>query len=124
MRRVLSILTLAACVFFTAQPAQAARFTGNYLLQMCASDQKGKEIVKGGHAICQSYISGVLDYHSVARTFGMTSGVEFCVPDGTPLRSLQSAVAAYLYRKRAEHGSFIASPGVAMALASAYPCKK
>jgi hypothetical protein len=105
-------------------PAEAARFSGDYLLQVCASDKNGKEISPGGHIACQAYIAGILDYHALMKSLGNTPGVDFCVPDGTGLNEVQSKVTAYLFRNKHEQGPFIATPAVAMALFIAYPCKK
>lgn len=118
---LVAILCLMSVVPATAN---AARFTGNYLLEMCAVDKDGKELVQGGHALCQAYIAGLLDYHNLIRSMGAAPSVDFCVPDAAPLNKLQNDVAAYLYKNKNEHGSFVASPGVALALYGAYPCKK
>lgn len=107
-----------------AAPAQAARFSGDYLLQMCLSDKDGKELVPGGHVACQSYIAGVLDYHNLIRSLGTSPSVEFCVPESAGLNQLQQAVASYLYQNKKQHGAFIAAPAVALALFNAYPCGK
>lgn len=123
MRQVLSVLLFLFILFSINASAYAARFTGNYLLEMCASDEKGDEIIEGGHAICQSYISGVIDYNNLIRSLGTAPSVDFCVPDNVTLKELQSIVTAYIFRNKDQHGSFIASPAVAMALYAVYPCK-
>jgi hypothetical protein len=106
-----------------ALPAHAARFTGEYLLQVCASDKNGKEIVPGGHIACQAYIAGVMDYHNLIKSMGTAPGIDFCVPDQEGMYNVQRRVTSYVFRKRSEHAAFIASPGVALALYGAYPCK-
>lgn len=88
------------------------------------SDKDGREIVPGGHAACQSYISGVMDYHNLIRSLGTAPSVEFCVPEEVGLNELQNVVAAYLFRHKKQHGAFVASPAVALALYNAYPCGK
>lgn len=120
----IALLTMVSMFFMLPAHASAARFTGNYLLEMCAVDKDGKELVQGGHALCQAYIAGLLDYHNLIRSMGAAPSVDFCVPDAAPLNKLQNDVAAYLYNNKNEHGSFVASPGVALALYGAYPCKK
>jgi hypothetical protein len=114
------------CLFFSflSSPVLAAKFTGSYLLEMCASDKNGKELVKGGHIACQSYIAGIVDYHNLMHSLGTAPSIDFCVPEGVTLDRLQNIVGAYLYKNKNIHGSFVASPGVALALFSAYPCKK
>ncbi len=124
MRPALKLTLFLFCLLAFAPRAEAARFMGNYLLAMCGSDKSGREIVKGGHAACQAYISGIMDYHSFIRTMGQAPGVDFCVPDNVPPRKLQNIVAAYILKNQKEHGSFTAAPAVALALYSAYPCKK
>ena len=104
--------------------AQAAKFSGLYLLQICASDQNGKELVPNGHITCQSYISGVIDYHNLIRSLGTGPSVDFCIPDKEPLERIQANVLAYLYNHKKIHESFVASPAVALGLHQAYPCKK
>ncbi|MCE7887844.1 MAG: hypothetical protein DYH13_10140 [Alphaproteobacteria bacterium PRO2] len=115
---------LAALLLSWTAPAQAARFSGDYLLQMCLSDKNGKELVPGGHVACQSYIAGVLDYHNLIRSLGTSPSVEFCVPENVGLNQLQKDVASYLYKNKSQHGAFIAAPAVALALFNAYPCGK
>jgi hypothetical protein len=115
---------LAALLLLWTVPAQAARFSGDYLLQMCLSDKNGKELVPGGHVACQSYIAGVLDYHNLIRSLGTSPSVEFCVPESAGLNQLQKDVASYLYKNKSQHGAFIAAPAVALALFNAYPCGK
>ena len=119
-----SLAALTFFLFLTIQPAQAARFSGDYLLQMCASDQKGNELIPGGHAACQSYISGVMDYHNLIRSLGTAPSVEFCVPENVGLNELQQVVANYIFKNKKQHGAFVASPAVALALYNAYPCGK
>lgn len=106
-----------------ALPARAARFSGDYLLQVCAADKNGKELSPGSHIACQAYIAGVMDYHSLMRSLGIAPSMDFCVPDNVGLYEVQARVASYIFRNRHEQGPFIASPGVAMALYQAYPCK-
>lgn len=114
---------LLAFFLFTALPVNAARFSGDYILQVCASDKNGKEFTPGGHTACQAYISGIIDYHYLIRSLGTSPSVEFCVPENTTLSEIQSKVVAYVARNRHEQGPFIAAPAVALALYAAYPCK-
>lgn len=124
MPQVLKIFAILAFLMIVSGQAKAAHFTGNYLLEMCASDEQGHELVKGGSAICQSYISGLVDYNNLVRSLGTAPSVDFCVPETTTLKELQAIVAAYMFRNKAQHGSFTAAPAVALALYSVYPCKK
>ena len=42
-------------------------FSGAYLLRLCESDENGKETIEKGHAACQAYIAGVIDYQDMLR---------------------------------------------------------
>ena len=116
-------LLCAVLILLVSAPAQAARFSGEYLLHVCASDKKGKEIVPGGHIACQAYIAGVLDYHNILTSMGASPSVDFCVPEGADMNTLQKKVESYVFLNRQEHIGFVAAPGVAMALYAYYPCK-
>lgn len=104
-------------------PAYAdTQFSGAYLLHVCEMDAKGKEIVKGGHTACQSYISGVIDYHRILQSMKLAPKIDICVPTKTPIINVHRAVLSYL-RKHKENDAFIAAPAVTMALYKTYPCK-
>jgi hypothetical protein len=102
----------------------AARFSGDYLLSVCGRNEKGGELVPGGHMACQAYIAGVLDYHSLMRSTGNLNGLDFCVPDETSLYKLQDQIASYVFKHRQQHRNFIATPAIALALNGKYPCRK
>lgn len=112
-----------ALLGLVSAPASAARFSGEYLLHVCGSDKDGKELVPGGHIACQAYIAGVLDYHTLLTSLGASPSIDFCVPEGADMNTLQNTVESYVYLNRHEHMGFIAAPGVAMALYAYYPCK-
>lgn len=124
MRAKAALICLSALLLCAGgvQSAQAARFTGEYLLQVCGSDEKGRELVKGGHVACQAYIAGVLDYHNLIRSLGTAPSVDFCVPSDIGLTMLQKQVTSYIFKNRGQHEKFIASPGVALAMFANYPC--
>lgn len=116
------------CVFLYKAPgARAAEsgpfFSTAYLAALCDSDENGKEKVKGGHNACQSYISGVIDYHHFLRSVGTAPSIDFCVPNWVNMRDLQETVSHYL-KKNTQHNAFIASPAVALAIYDRFPCKK
>ena len=122
------IPALAGIMLWAAMvPAQAqktgALFSGAYLLQLCKRDAAGKEVVTGGSSACQSYISGIIDYHNLLRSLGTPPGIDFCVPPSVKLNDLQTKVWSYL-DKNAQHDVFIAAPAVALALFEYYPCDK
>ncbi|MCB1652095.1 MAG: hypothetical protein KDI46_08590 [Alphaproteobacteria bacterium] len=114
---------LAVLLFMQTAPVRAAQFSGDYLLRVCASDKNGNELSPGSHAACQSYIAGIMDYHTLIRSLGTSPSVDFCVPEGTSLNEIQQRVASYLFHNKHEQGPFIAAPAVALALYKAYPCK-
>ncbi len=103
-------------------PVRAAEFSGDYLLQVCASDKDGKELSPGSHIACQAYIAGILDYHNLISSLGTAPSLEFCVPEGTSLYEIQRKVVRHLFRNKQDQGPFIAAPAVALALFNAYPC--
>ena len=121
MRRLV-FLFLAVLVFFPG-PAAAARFSGAYLLELCAVDENGKERTEGGHTACQAYIAGVIDYHKVLRSMDIAPSVEMCVPETATSAELHAHVLKYLL-KNVQHDSFVAAPAVIMALSAAYPCRR
>lgn len=107
-----------------AQKAFAARVTGSDLLAYCNMDEKGNELVKGGHTTCQAYISGVIDYHNMLRSMKIAPEVNICVPQDTTLYALHLTVLKYLRKNKGNTGAFIAAPAVTMALFNRYPCRK
>lgn len=111
-------------LLYSAPNAKAANFSGQYLLQVCASDKNGRELSPGSHIACQGYIAGIIDYHSLLKTLGTAPGIDFCIPETVGLNEIQKRVTAYLFRNKHQQGPFIASPAVALALHQAYPCKK
>lgn len=109
---------------FSAHPASAAQFSGEYFIKVCAVDTKGKEFIAGGQIACQAYISGVIDYHNMLRTLNLTSDMNFCVPADVSLNELQLRILNYMYKRASLHRKFTAAPGVAMALFELYPCSR
>ncbi|MGH1377533.1 MAG: Rap1a/Tai family immunity protein [Alphaproteobacteria bacterium] len=118
------LFILAVGMFLFAGKSYAAQFSGDYLLKVCSVDKNGNERVAGGKIACQSYISGVIDYHNVLRAMGLTSGMDFCVPEKVTLNELHIRVLVYLYEHVKMHRNFVAAPAVSMALYSLYPCNK
>jgi hypothetical protein len=113
---------LIGFVFFMPR-AYAAQFSGQYLIEMCASDAAGKETVAGGHIACQAYIAGIMDYHALIKSMGTAPSVDFCVPDKMPMNRIQHSVQSYILKNQKQHSSFIAAPGVALGLYNAFPCQ-
>ncbi len=123
IRRRFSLVVLLALVLFSAPlDGYAARYSADYLMQMCAMDAQGQELVKGGHIACQGYIAGVMDYHTLIRSLGTSPSVDFCIPEGITLSHIHRVVLSYLVKNKHEQGPFIAAPGVALALYQAFPC--
>jgi len=124
MRILVTIPALAGMLLCASAHAQTSGFfSGGYLLELCKSDSKGKEAVKGGHTACQAYIAGVIDYHKLMKTLGTAPTIDFCVPNTEPMKKLQDIVWVYLARNT-QHSEFIAAPAVTLALYDYYPCKK
>jgi hypothetical protein len=101
----------------------AGFFSGSYLREMCQRKANGREVVKGGHTACQSYIAGVIDYHMLMKSLGTAPTIDFCVPNTEKMAKLQDIVWVYLEANR-QHSDFIASPAVTLALYEYYPCSK
>jgi hypothetical protein len=118
-----AILLVLAVLLFPAS-AGAAQVSGDYLMSVCAMDKDGKEIVPNGHVTCQSYIAGVMDYHSFTKSLGIASSFDFCIPKDLSLFEIHTKVQAFLLKHAAQYGPFIASPAVMVALNEAYPCVK
>jgi hypothetical protein len=104
-----------------AQDSSSGFFSTAYLMELCRRDNKGKEVVKGGHAACQSYISGIIDYHGLMTSLGTAPTIDFCVPNTERLDKIQDQVWLYLIQNK-QHAEFIAAPAVALALYEYYPC--
>ena len=121
---VVVFLCLFGFIVFIPAKANAARFSGEYLIKVCSMNKYGEEIVKGGKIACQSYISGVIDYHNMLRSMDLTSDMNFCIPQDVSLNEIHARVLAYMYDRAKLHRKFVAAPGVAMALFSIYPCGK
>ncbi len=118
------LLILGGLLVITLKPlsVNAARFSGAYLLYVCSSDGVGKELVPGGHGVCQSYIAGIVDYHTLIKSLGTAPSVDFCLPKEITMNELHRIVANYLRLNRSQHEDFIAAPAVGLALYNAYPC--
>lgn len=121
--KILIAVLLALGVFWgSVSPAQAARFTGAYLLHVCERAPSGKEVVKGGHTACQAYIAAILDYHNVLQSMKLAPEIDICVPSNVGMDEIQDIVLRYL-KKHPEHDGFTAAPAVTMALYGQYPCR-
>jgi hypothetical protein len=115
------LMTLFSCPVH-AEENSAGLFSGAYMFELCRSDAKGKETVKGGHTACQAYIAGVIDYHKLMKSLGTAPLIDFCVPNTESMKRLQNIVWVYL-AKNPQHGEFLASPTVTLALYEYYPCR-
>ncbi len=128
IRLFLSLIPAIAGMFLfipthaQAQENSAGLFSAAYLEELCRSDAKNKEVVKGGHTACQAYIAGVIDYHKLMKSLGTAPLIDFCVPNTTSMRRLQNIVWVYL-KQNPQHGEFLASPAVTLAIYEYYPCR-
>jgi hypothetical protein len=123
MKKIIRLLLCVLVMLLSPVRGHAAEFSGSYLLYVCGSDAKGKELTPGGHITCQSYIAGVVDYHNLIHSLGTSPSVDFCVPENASLEMLQEIVVRYIAQNKEAHGPFVASPAVALALFEAFPCK-
>ena len=130
MRYITKILLLGVLGFALIAPPHlsyasdktGALISGAYLYEVCKRDEEGKEVVSGGHIACQSYISGLIDYHNLLRSLGTAPSIDFCVPNTVDKAKLQDIVRTYL-KENDHHGPFIAAPAVSLALFESYPCE-
>lgn len=122
MRIFFLLAVLCASCLLSPGTADAARFSGAYLFKLCSMDDKGKEVVKGGHTACQAYIAGVIDYHDVLQSLELAPKVDICLPRDISSGQLQAIVLQFLQRNK-EHDGFTAAPAVTMALYDVYPCR-
>ena len=131
MRCIYQFLLFAGAIFMLvgtshishAKDKTGALISGAYLYEVCKRNEKGGEVVAGGHTACQSYIVGLIDYHNLLRSLGTAPSIDFCVPNTVEKAKLQDIVWTYL-GKNDHHGPFIAAPAVSLALFETYPCKK
>lgn len=118
---LMAAIAMTLTLICAASPAQAARFSGAYLMKICSVDDKGNETAPGAHAACQSYISGVIDYHNMLRSMKIAPAIDFCIPETVTLNEIHVKVLRYL-QQNAQHDAFVAAPAVLMALYESYPC--
>jgi hypothetical protein len=125
-RKVLGGALAALFLLIASFPAlaqdTAGFFSASYLHELCRSDAKGREVVKGGHTACQAYIAGTIDYHKLMKTLGTAPTIDFCVPNTEPMSRLQLIVWKFL-AENGQHSEFVAAPAVTLALYEYYPCK-
>lgn len=121
LRHCLVFTVILGGMCFTALSADAARFSGAYMLKICGVGPDGKEVSPGAHAACQSYIAGVLDYHNMLSGLKMAPEINVCIPETVSMNELHLLVLKY-FQKNPQHDSFIAAPAVLLALYEKYPC--
>lgn len=122
-----TLIQVCAAVFMTAllccpaDPSQAATggalMKGRTLALLCSSSKQDDVFS------CQSYIAGVIDYHRLLKSLGSAPTVDFCIPETVGMNQIRAVVVNYM-AKHSEHRDFIAAPGVAMSLFTAWPCAK
>ena len=123
MRAFLSMMAvLMVLCAIPVRPVHAARFSGAYLMTLCGVNKKGHEVAPGAHAACQSYISGIIDYHNMLRSMKIAPKIDFCIPGNVSLNRIQVQVLRYL-QNNAQNDDFTAAPAVLLALYQAYPCR-
>ncbi len=126
MPRIL-FLFLISFVFFKPVDvnAQDSRVfvSSAYLHKICARNDEGGEVVKGGHTACQAYIAGVIDYHNLLKSLGTEPSIKICITNSAKPSDLQDIVWKYIDRN-AQHDAFAGAPTITLALAQVFPCKK
>ena len=100
-----------------AFPAPAeARVNGKALALWCGSEKEVQVFS------CESYIAGIVDYHTLLKSMGTSPSVDFCIPDKVAMSEMRKVVFDYLILNP-RHDQYIAAPAVSMALFLAYPCR-
>lgn len=124
-RRGVCVVLLSVLLVFLLAPgaAYAARFSGKYLLEICDIGPDGREVIAGGHAACQAYIAGVLDYHAFLQGLKIAPKTDICVPHSVSMNQVHATVLNYL-KNNPQHDGFTAAPAVTTALFQAYPCRR
>lgn len=125
------VITAFSCIpalagMILCAPAQAqtsAQFSGAYMREICKSNPDGSETVKGGHAACQAYIAGVMDYNGTLKALGTSPSLSICFSRKVSVVEMQKIVWRYIDRNPPVD-AFAAAPAVIMALAEAFPCKR
>tara|TARA_B100001989_G_scaffold247755_1_gene220402 strand:- start:2314 stop:2739 length:426 start_codon:yes stop_codon:yes gene_type:complete len=121
---IFALLFLVLC--FSAPNAKAAKISGEYLYEVCSVDMYGKEKIKGGTIVCQSYISGIIDYYkfldAMKLNADMPDNMKFCLSEEVSLNEIHKQVLAFMKKYNKLHRKFVAAPAVLMALSAAYPC--
>ncbi len=120
--KILLIIVMAVLPFSAKAQETGALISGAYLLELCKRDSDGRELVKGAHIACQSYIAGLVDYHNLLSSLGTSPNIDLCVPANVKLNDLQDIVWKYL-EANSYHDQFIAAPAVSLALFEVFPCK-
>ena len=123
MRPILFLLLAGLVLTVFSGRSEAARFSGAYMVRICGVNEKGQEVAPGAHAACQSYISGIIDYHNMLQSMKMAPDINFCIPGKVTLNEIHLYVLQYLQRNP-QHDSFVAAPAVLMGLYEKYPCGK
>lgn len=121
LRTLILLLLTGMALAAPVRQVEAARFSGAYMIKICGVNDKGQEISPGAHAACQSYISGIVDYHNMLRSMKIAPEIDICIPEGVTLNDMHLQVLKYLERNP-QHDGFVAAPAVLMALYEKYPC--
>jgi hypothetical protein len=100
-------------------------FTGNDMYESCSHALRGLD--KTGEyddhrfGVCAGYISGIVDFNTVATTVELLDSDMFCLPDDISPAQVIRSVTRYLAENPGKHDD-LAAYLVITALREAYPC--
>lgn len=117
------IMTLSSFSYKVVAQESRVFISSAYLHKICERNDKGGEIIPGGHTACQAYISGVIDYHNLLKSLGTEPSIKICITNAAKPSDLQDVVWSYI-DKNAQHDAFAAAPTITLALAQVFPCRK
>jgi hypothetical protein len=120
---------LVFCLVLSCSSASAKSlhyvFTGKDIYESCLNAVKGLD--KTGEyddhrfGVCAGYISGIVDFNTVATTVELLDSDMFCLPDDISPAQVIRSVTRYLAENPGKHDD-LAAYLVITALREAYPC--
>jgi hypothetical protein len=116
--RLLSCFALAVAVGMPGVPAWAGFYSGNDLLEACATEQDNSAYFEKNYE-CIAYVAGAVDAFNTTRE---ANKLKSCIPAGVTIRQLRNVTIDYL-RANPKDRDKSASASVFSATRRAWPCK-
>lgn len=111
-------LLLIAALAMPAVPARAGFYSGNDLLEACATEQDSPAYFEKNYE-CVAYVAGAVDAFNTTR---QANKLKSCIPAKVTIRQLRTVTVDYL-RANPKDRSGSASGLVFSATRKAWPCK-